>query len=466
MTEQEKTVYEARQDDHDNIDTSRRAMMAGAASGALGALLGLASTPAEATSGIGFVGTAQAQGAAATTPAGAPWWPSRWGADDQAGASNWITPEKVLDAVRLIRTGKIYEMGHVYEAAMPKFGERSFALRIPGGPTGGPFGQNQVIWHDEFLATEIGQVGTQFDGLGHIGVAVKGQDRAEMRFYNGFTAAEISDAYGLKKLGIEHVKPIFTRGMMLDIAAVKGRNLNLGEEVTVADLEAALQRQNLPADAIKPGDALFINTGWGALWNDDNASSSRASPASAWRPPNGASRSRFASSARTAGPSRRCRIPNSNLAFPVHQELITKNGIYIHENLNLTALAAENVSQFVYVMLPLAHQRRHRLAGPSDRDRVSRAELRTLSPLAGRGNGTQAYRVTLRSNCRSMVLPRETAASSASLAFFLPASAASNSSAHTSRNCTMLPRRSPREFSVGSLLVSSSSGVSRYGLSL
>ena len=145
MTEQGKTVYDAKPDGQQDIDAGRRAMMAGAASGALGALLGLAATPAQATSGIGFVGRAQAQGAAATTPAGAPWWPSRWGADDQAGASNWITPEKVLDAVRVIRTGKIYEMGHLYESAMPKFGERSFALRIPGGPTGGPLLRIQAL---------------------------------------------------------------------------------------------------------------------------------------------------------------------------------------------------------------------------------------------------------------------------------------------------------------------------------
>ena len=210
------------------------------------------------------------------------WWPSRWGADDQAGACNWITPEKVLDAVRLIRTGKIYEMGHVYESAMPKFGERSFTLRIPGGPTGGPFGNNQVIWHDEFLATEIGQVGTQFDGLGHIGVAVKGQDKAEMRFYNGFTAGEISDAYGLKKLGVEHVKPIFTRGMMLNIAAVKGRNLNLGEEITVADLEAAMQASE-PCRRTPSSRAMRCSStpAGAASGTSTTPSSSRASPASA-----------------------------------------------------------------------------------------------------------------------------------------------------------------------------------------
>ena len=58
--------------------------------------------------------------APATAPAPTPpWWPSRWGAGDQAGASNWITPEKVLDAVKLVRDGKIYRLGRVYEAGMP-----------------------------------------------------------------------------------------------------------------------------------------------------------------------------------------------------------------------------------------------------------------------------------------------------------------------------------------------------------
>ncbi len=360
MSEQRKTVYEAGRDgqagdvplSHDGIDAGRRALMTGAAGGALGALLGLSPPSAHATSGIGFFGTAQAQPAGAT-PVGAQWWPSRWGADDQAGASNWITPEKILDAVRLIRTGRTYEMGRIYESTMPKFGERAFTLRIPGGPTGGPLGANRVIWHDEFLATEIGQVGTQFDGLGHIGVAVRGEDRAEMRFYNGLTAAEISNAYGLKKLGMEHVKPILTRGTLLDIAAVKGRNMNLGEEVTVADIEAAMQRQTLAADALKPGDAVFFHTGWGSLWNKDNAEYGKGEPgiglaAGAWCIQKQV--------CVVGGDSWGVEVvpnPNSNLAFPVHQELLTKNGIFIHENLDLSALAADRVSQFVYVMLPL-----------------------------------------------------------------------------------------------------------------
>ena len=151
---------------------------------------------------------AQAQ-AAGDTPIGPKWWPSRWGPQDEAGASNWITPAKVLEATRLIKTGKIYEIGRVYEGGMPLFGSRVFALRIPGTPTGGPFGKNKLVFHDEFVSSEIGQVGTQFDGLGHIGcITGKDGDMTEMRYYNGFTEAEMANAYGLQKLGIEKMQAV------------------------------------------------------------------------------------------------------------------------------------------------------------------------------------------------------------------------------------------------------------------
>ena len=71
-----------------------------------------------------------------------------------------MTPAKVLDTVKLIKDGKVYRIGRIYESAMPKFGERAFTLRIPGSPTGGPFGVNKLIYNDEYLSTEIGQTGT------------------------------------------------------------------------------------------------------------------------------------------------------------------------------------------------------------------------------------------------------------------------------------------------------------------
>ena len=74
--------------------------------------------------------------AAAQTREKGPWWPHPlWGGEDQAGASNWITPEKVLAAIRLVETGRIYELGQVYERGMPLFGDRTYSMLIPGGPT-------------------------------------------------------------------------------------------------------------------------------------------------------------------------------------------------------------------------------------------------------------------------------------------------------------------------------------------
>jgi kynurenine formamidase len=296
---------------------------------------------------------AQAQ-AAGDTPIGPKWWPSRWGPQDEAGASNWITPAKVLEAARLIKTGKMYDIGRVYQAEMPLFGARVFAVRIPGTPTGGPFGKNKLVYHDEFVSTEIGQVGTQFDGLGHIGcITGKDGDMTEMRYYNGFTEAEMANAYGLQKLGIEKCKPFFTRGVLVDVAGLKGRMLNVGEEITVADVRAALQRANIAEGSIRSGDAVFFNTGFGDLWMKDNAKFNSGEPGigldvARWCVSKELSLVGSDTWATEVVPN-----PNPDLAFVVHNELITKNGIFNHENLDFTELIKDKVSEFVYVFSPL-----------------------------------------------------------------------------------------------------------------
>jgi kynurenine formamidase len=296
---------------------------------------------------------AQAQ-AAGETPIGPKWWPSRWGPQDEAGASNWITPAKVLEAARLIKTGKIYELGRVYEAAMPLFGARVFAVRIPGTPTGGPFGKNKLVYHDEFVSTEIGQVGTQFDGLGHIGcITGKDGDMTEMRYYNGFTEAEMANAYGLQKLGIEKCKPFFTRGVLVDVAGLKGRMLNMGEEISVADVQAALQRQGIAESSVQPGDGVFFHTGWGSLWMKDNAKFNEGEPGIGLDVARWCVAKQLALVGADTWATEVVPNPNPDLAFVVHNELITKNGIFNHENLDFTDLIKDRVSEFVYVFAPL-----------------------------------------------------------------------------------------------------------------
>ena len=74
-----------------------------------------------------------------------------------------------------------------YDTKMPIAPGRAYALRMPGGPTGGPYGEkSRTIWNDEFIATEIGQIGTQMDALGHLGCmcGFRG-DKTKMLFYNG-----------------------------------------------------------------------------------------------------------------------------------------------------------------------------------------------------------------------------------------------------------------------------------------
>jgi kynurenine formamidase len=300
-----------------------------------------------------MAGAAQAQQLAQAT-ATAPFWPHpKWGKDDQAGASNYMTPAKVLDTVKLIKDGKVYRIGRVYENAMPKFGERAFVLRIPGSPTGGPVGANKLIYHDEFLSTEIGQTGTQFDGLGHIGIQMgKDGDQNEMRYYNGVTQLEINSAYGLKKLGMEQCKPFFTRGHLFDVEAVKGNPMDVGQEITVADLRSALQKQNMQEADIKEGDAVFFNTGFGKLWIKNNDKFNSGEPGIGMEVAKWCIDKNVCLTGADTWATEVVPNPNKDLAFPVHQELITKNGIYNHENLDFTGLIADRKYQFAYVFSP------------------------------------------------------------------------------------------------------------------
>jgi kynurenine formamidase len=335
-------------DSRDVASPERREFLKTAAAGAVAATVaGGAGTAAAASASEQL-----AQGA--ETPIGAKWWPSRWGAGDEAGASNWITPQKVLDSARWIRDGKIYRIGRVYEAGMPLFGSRAFSLRIPGTPTGGPFGENKLIFHDEFLATEIGQVGTQFDGLGHIGVqAGKAGDMTEMRYYNGFTEAEMASAYGLQKLGIEHCKPFFTRAHLVDVEGLRGSMWDAGQEIRLADMNAALQRQNMSANDIQQGDGVFFNTGWGSLWMKNNDRFNSGAPGIGMEVARFLAEREISVTGADTWPTEVVPNPDSKLAFVVHNELITRHGIFNHENMRFDDLIADRKYQFVYVFSPV-----------------------------------------------------------------------------------------------------------------
>jgi kynurenine formamidase len=252
-----------------------------------------------------------------------------------------LTPAKVLEAKDLIKQGIVYQLGHVYESGMPMFGTRHYSLRIPQAFS--MPGRNQAVYHDEIISGELGQIGTQFDGLGHLGIGDL--------FYNGNRRSEFAQAEGLMRLGIENVGPIVTRGVLIDVARFKGvEQLQGGYEITLADLQGALQRERAE---IRTGDVVVLHTGWGGLWMKDNARFVESAPGI------GLAAAQFlvdkevvVVGSDTWGvevmPN-----PDSSLSAPVHQLLIARNGIYLHENLITEALARDSVYEFAYMFAPL-----------------------------------------------------------------------------------------------------------------
>ena len=267
--------------------------------------------------------------------------PSKWGAADERGAANMMTPDSVLKATRLIRQGQVYELGKVLEPAIPKFGLRAWSLNTQR--TAGPGGRNQQIGNEEVVTTELGQVGTQFDALTHIGI---GED-----LYNCNKNAAIATRNGFTKLGVEKVGALMSRGVLLDIAALKGVNiLPPAYEITVADLEAAIQRQGT---AVGKADIVLVRTGWGRHYVVDNATFNSGQPgigvaAAEWL----AARDIMLVGSDNWGievfPN-----PDKDLRFPVHQIMLTVNGIYQIENLNLEDLSRDKAYEFAFVVQPL-----------------------------------------------------------------------------------------------------------------
>src|SRR4029450_5391994 len=106
-------------------------------------------------------------------------------------------------------------------------------------------GSNHRGSNEELVIAEIGQVGTQFDTFSHqmIGTSM----------YHFFKLDEISSRTGFTKLGVENVGALMTRGVMIDVAALKGRDMLADTyEITVQDLQQALARQKL---TLQPGEA-------------------------------------------------------------------------------------------------------------------------------------------------------------------------------------------------------------------
>ena len=270
--------------------------------------------------------------------------PSKWGANDVRGSGNHMKPQTVLGAARLIRTGEVIELGRVLSEAIPLSAGRRFEVITKR--TRNDAGVNHRGSNEELVVSEIGQVGTQFDTFPHqmIGDSM----------YNCHKLNDIASRTGFTKLGVENVGALMTRGVLIDVAALKGVEM-LPEtyEITVQDLLQGLARQKV---ALQPGDGILVHTGWGKLWGKDNARYQRSSPgigtaAAEWLAKQDPMLVGADNSGVEISPN-----PDRQLAGPVHQIMLVVNGIHLLENLKLDELAAKGATEFALIVQPLKIQ--------------------------------------------------------------------------------------------------------------
>ena len=279
-----------------------------------------------------------------TPPTDAQRCPCKWGANDERGSANHMKPETVLRATKLIRTGEVVELGQVLSAAMPLSNGRRFDVhtkRTFMNPQSNRRGSNE-----EFVSSEIGQVGTQFDGFAHQTIGTS--------MYNCFKLDEIATRNGFEKLGIQNVGSLFTRGVLIDVAGLKGVEMLADNyEITPQDLQLALEKQKLK---LQPGDAVIIHTGYGKLWNKDNARYLKSSPgigvaAAEWLAKQDPMLVGADNPSIDVSPN-----PDSKISLPVHQIMLVVNGIHLLENLKLDELVTKRVQEFALIVQPLKIQ--------------------------------------------------------------------------------------------------------------
>ena len=326
------------------------------------------------TAAATLTNTADAQLKVNDEPLNQKWAPTEWGADDKVGAPNRTTPDMVMKAARLVKKGKTATLGKVYASDAPAFGTRTWKLVIPGRPTGGPFGDQQLVYNDEFVSAELGQIGTQFDGPGHIGVITsKG-----MFYYNGrFLHDKEIGANGLGPLGVEHVaqKGFVCRGVLLDAVALRGGSLPVPKEnspndpgiITAKDVQTMVEREGIAP--IGTGDCVFLYTGHGDLWHPKNwdtfdaaEKAKRIAAFNAGEPGFGVSACEYLAERKvilTGSDTWATEAVGANgggetaQPFECHIKLQTKRGIWNIENLDFSQLVADKAYEFLFVWAPL-----------------------------------------------------------------------------------------------------------------
>ena len=268
------------------------------------------------------------------------WAPSKFGAADRLGSMNYLTPEKTAAAAKLVTTGKTYALGMVTGRATPAYPPRKYdviVLQLDDG-TGTPVGLNDATANDDMVETFNG-IGSQIDGLGHFG--------KNHYYYNGVHASEFVATDGLKQFGIHTLPPVATRGILLDMTkAYDGVRVPDGTALNKAEIDAAMKRAGV---TVEQGDIVLLHTG--------NMTATAGDTTLAQLVPGlGVEGAQYLAELGVVAVGTDTWalevIPfeNEGSFFEVHQTLLTKNGVYLLENMVTAELAADGVTEFFFTL--------------------------------------------------------------------------------------------------------------------
>lgn len=262
---------------------------------------------------------------------------SRWGDEDQLGTLNLIGPESIKRAASLIRNGKFYSLSvplETYGAQWPPRHKMWRTTEYTKNTEGRNSSGDALVIHSHS--------GTHIDALCHIWY--------DGKLYNGFDANEHMTSHGVTRDSIDNVPGLAGRGVLLDIAGWKGvEHLAHAERITADDLDACAAAQGVE---ICSGDILLIRTGWINVLERDRALFDSGEPGiDETTLPWLHDRDIVAVGCDNLAVEVLESIPPDDL--PVHRIGIRDLGLYLMENLNLNAMAEDEVYESFVVVAPL-----------------------------------------------------------------------------------------------------------------
>jgi kynurenine formamidase len=238
----------------------------------------------------------------------------------------------------------------IFDLAQP------LAARTPHSPNHPPFRMSLTRRHGDVVrddgssaANELivtgGHTGTHVDALAHVS--------HNGLLHGGISAEEAQRGGAFSKHGVETIELMVCRGILLDIAALHGTESLPGDYgITENDLAAAAERSGVQP---REGDVVLVSSGWGMRFDDPEAFVGHASGVPG--PTEGAARWLADRGIRATGAEtiayEQIKPGVGHRFLPVHRLLLFERGIYIIEIMKLDALAAEGVTEFLFVLAPL-----------------------------------------------------------------------------------------------------------------